>query len=315
MISGKLNLINLKFFFILILFLINSSNYCYAKTNKILFKIDNQIITSLDLLQETRYLIALNKELEVAPKDVVYEIAKKSIIRHKIKEKELMKSLESFEIKQEDLNKLILNQFSKININSISELTEFLNNQDLNKNHIEQRIKIQAIWNEFIFAKYSKKIKINKSQIKKELESKKKQNEFLFSEILFNIGTGENFNEKLKIIEEAIINKGFSQAALRFSISSTADNGGKLGWIKETSLNKKIINELNNISISQHTKPIVVPGGFLILKIDNIRKIDVDINSEDVIQEITQKKINEQLNQYSIIYFNKIKKNIIINEY
>ena len=60
--------------------------------------------------------------------------------------------------------------------------------------------------------------------------------------------------------------------------------------------------------------PIVIPGGFLILKIENTREIDVEFDLEQEIQNIIKKKTNEQLNQLSNIYFNKIKKNIEVNE-
>ena len=62
------------------------------------------------------------------------------------------------------------------------------------------------------------------------------------------------------------------------------------------------------------TKPIVIPGGFLILKIDDIREKSVDINIKDAYEKISKEKTQEQLEQFSSIYFNKVKKNLIINE-
>ena len=286
-----------------------------AKTNKILFKVNNEIITSLDILEETKYLIALNNELENTEKNKVYEIAKKSLVRHKVKELELYEKLKSFNVDNETLYKIILNQFGKIGIKSQSELKEYFEIKKIDVEHVLNRIKIQVLWNELIFAKFANQIKIDEKSIKDELENKKKQNEYLLSEILFNLETDENLNNKSDLIHKTILSKGFSEAALTFSISNTSDGGGNLGWIKEVSLNKNILKKLEKLAIGEYTKPIVVPGGYLILKIDDKRSSEINIDLEKEIKLITQKKSNEQLVQFSNMYFNRINKDIKINEY
>ena len=210
---------------------------------------------------------------------------------------------------------MILNQFSKINITSTSELKKFLDSKSIDLDYVEQRVKIQVLWNEFIFAKFSKQIKIDKEKIKKDLETQKYQNEYLLSEILFNIEKNENFEKKIESINQTILKKSFEEAAFTFSISGSAINGGKLDWIKETSLNPKIRNEINTIEVGEITNPIVIPGGFLILKVNNKRASEIKIDLNSSIKQISEKKINEQLNQFSNLYINKIKKNISINEY
>ena len=105
-----------------------------------------------------------------------------------------------------------------------------------------------------------------------------------------------------------------ANAAIIHSISDTSSNGGNLGWIKKPSLNSKVINEIEKIKLGSFTNPIVVPGGFLILKINDQRLTDKDVDTENEINLVIQEKTNEQLNQFSIIYFNKLKKNFQINE-
>jgi len=307
----KFNLL-IIFFFIAIIFF---SNDGYAKKNKILFKVNNEIITSIDLLEETKFLRAINEELENVDNSVIYEISKKSIIRNKIKEIELSKKIENANIKENDLKKILLNYFSRFNINSENELENFFNQKKINKKYIEKRITTEILWNEYIFIKYSKNIKINENQIRNELKNKKKQYKYLLSEILFNLENNENLKQKYEKIKNVIKSKGFAEAALSFSIASSSDKGGKLDWIKETSLNNKIREKIKNMNIGNHTTPIVIPGGFLILKIDDRKITEIEINIENEVKQISKKKTNEQLNQFSSIYFNKIKKNIIINEY
>ena len=98
-------------------------------------------------------------------------------------------------------------------------------------------------------------------------------------------------------------------------MADTSNNGGEIGWVKETAINKNIKNELNKIKIGEITKPLVIPGGFLIIKVLEKRKIENELNIDDEFKKIKQRKINQQLNQFSNMYFNKIKKNIQINEF
>ena len=62
------------------------------------------------------------------------------------------------------------------------------------------------------------------------------------------------------------------------------------------------------------TNPLVIPGGYLILKLNEKRITKKDIKLEDELKKIIEIKTNEQLNQFSNIFLNKIKKDIIINE-
>ena len=305
-----------KFFIALSVFIIFFCfNNLHAKKNKILFKIDNEIITSVDLLEEIKYLTSLNVELENSKKEVMYEIAKNSLIRHKIKELEISNKLENYQIDQNILNNILLDQFRKLNISTNLELKNYFKKNNINIEHIKNRIKIEILWNEFIFAKFSNKIKIDKNKIKQELQNKKYENEFLLSEILFNVSENENLENKFSQIKKKIESEGFAKAALTYSVSSSSSNAGDLGWIRETTLNNKIKNSLKNIQIGKYTQPIVIPGGFLILKIEDIKKVEIEINLEEAIEKVYKKKVNEQLNQYSTIYYNKVKKNISINEF
>ena len=170
------------------------------------------------------------------------------------------------------------------------------------------------MWNRLIYEKFYKNVKINKNQIKENIKKNDETKEFLLSEIVFSINENENYEEKINLILNTIKKTKFSDAAFNFSISDTSKKGGKIGWIKEEALSNKIKNELINTKKGEVTKPIVLPGSLIILKVEDIRmaKKNLDLNKE--LGEIIIKKTNEQLNQYSIIYLNKLKKNVQINE-
>ena len=285
----------------------------YATENKILIKINNQIITSLDIASEIKYLKAINKDYSKLNKLKAIEIAKKSIVREKIKELELKKIIKQLRIDEDFLNNFVVNNFNRLGITSINDFNNFFSSRDLNPVSIKEKITVEILWNQLIYNKFHKSVKIDKQKIKKELMQNNKQKEYFLSEIIFNLTADENLKDKLKIIKKEINENNFSQAALSYSISSTNNNGGNLGWIKDSVLSPKIKKQINKTQIGQITNPIVIPGGFLILKIEQIRETKKDLNIEKEMEIIIKEKTNEQLNQFSNIYFNKIKKNTNIN--
>ena len=299
----------LIFFYSLIFF----SN-AVAIENKILFKVNNEIITSIDILTELKYLGTINSDLNKMPKKRAFEIAKKSLIREKIKEIELKKIFKEIIVEDEFLNNLLVNRFETAEIKSIYDFEKYFFLLDINPNLIKKKISIEIMWNQLIFNKFNQSVKINKEIIKNELLTKDKQKEYLLSEIFFTINENELLEKKTNLLEKEINDKGFSQTALIYSVSNTANKGGKLGWVKETIMSPKIRKIIKKIKINNYTKPIVLPGGFLILKIEDIRETDNDFDLNSEINKIVRKKTNEQLNQFSNIYFNKVKKNITINE-
>ena len=94
----------------------------------------------------------------------------------------------------------------------------------------------------------------------------------------------------------------------------SSKSGGNIGWVNEDTINQKLKNEIKKIELGQYTKPIVIPGGVLILKLEDIKEIKNEIDIDSKLNELIRYSTNEQLNQFSNIYFNKVKKNIKINE-
>ena len=303
-----------KTFAIGFLFSIIFFSVSLAIENKILFKVNNEIITSMDILTELKYLGIINKDLKKTTKNQSFEIVKRSLIREKIKEIELKKVLKEIKVEEKFLNNLLVDYFKSNNIKKISEFENFFISQEIDPNLIKKKISIEILWNQLIYSKFKQNIKIDRKLIQNELSNNTKKKEFLLSEILFNINENEKFDDKIILLKKEIKEKGFSQTALSYSISDTSSKGGKLGWVSETIMNQKIKNEVKKIKVGDHTNPIVIPGGFLIIKIEDIREADNSSDLNDEIEKIIKDKTNEQLNQFSNIYFNKIKKDMVINE-
>ena len=307
----KINKKIVKAIFVFYLFFLNQTT---AIENKILCKVNNQIITSVDVLNEINYLSLINSDFQKLDKQKKYEVSKNSLIREKIKEINLKKQFEELKLNEDYLNELIQNYSRRIGFKNTNDFNIELKKNNIRIDSVIKKITIEAFWNQLIVDKFLRNVKINEASIKKELQNQKIQREYLLSEILFGLETNNELDNKIKLIKKDISDKGFSKAALVHSISDTSNSGGKLDWINEASLNIKIKSALNNLEIGAHTEPILLPGGYLILKINDIKEVVKEINFEKEFEKVKRAKTNEQLNMMSNLYFNKIKKNIIINE-
>ncbi len=308
------NLIISKIVLILIIvFIFLNCKFSEALENKILIKLNNEIITTVDISKEINYLKAFNKNVDELDNQKIIKIAKNSIIKDRIKKIEILKRTKDLTIDDKYLNSMLKNAYLKIGLNSFDQFKTHLDYHDVKINMVKEKITIDAYWKQIIYNKYIKKIKINKKKIINEVSNRK--NKFYnISEIMFSIEKNENFKEKLKTIKQSINNNGFENTALIYGISESSKNGGDLGWINGNALSSKIESELSLLKVGEFTDPITIPGGFLILKVKNLKEESAKIDIDKEVQKVIDTKINEQLNQFSNLYINKVKKNIIINE-
>ena len=305
----KVNIIFLTFFFSIYI------HNAFSIENKILVKVENQIITSLDVNNEYKYLIALNPRLKNSKKEDIIKLSKKSIINEKIKKIEIEKNFNNPQIPEKFLDRILQNAYLKIGVRNINDFKKYLELNEINFEDVKNKLEIEALWNELILIKFSSKVKINEKNLRKRIrENSKFLKSYLLSEISFEVSNLNELESKYKEISDVINKKGFDFAALKYSISTTSSIGGKLDWINENSLNKQIKNEIKNLKINDFTKPINVASGFLILKINDIKSTRIEIDVENELKKLTNFEKNNQLNQYSKIYFNKVKKNLQIDE-
>ena len=175
---------------------------------------------------------------------------------------------------------------------------------------------IETLWNQLIYRIYNKRIRIDESSIKKKIieyyNSKDKKYEYQLSEIV--ISNEKNFKSNYKEILKYIKEFGFKVAANKYSKSDTSKYGGDIGWIKGTRLSNNVKNIISNIKIGEISKPIQVSNGYLILKINNKREIIEQFDLEKELKQQINFEKNRQLNQFSLNYYKKLKKNINIYE-
>ena len=297
--------------FLLLYFISISENHAFQ--NKIVFKVNNEIVTSIDILNEIEYRKLLNNQLAKLPREKQFEIAKKSLIREKIKKIETSSFFTDVDITDEQYELIIKDLIKKSKLQSKGQLKEVLELKGIKIETIINKIKTEILWNQLIVNKFSKNIKIDKVKIKNDVLKNNVQKNYLLSEIVFNL-ENLSFDQKYNLIKKEIYENGFENAASNYSISDSSKEGGKLGWIKFSSLSENIKKEILLIEKNEFTKPIVIPGGFLILKINDEKKINIIENIDLEVENISRTIANKQLNQFSTIYLNKIRKEFRIVE-
>ena len=300
------------FYIIVFIFFFNST---YSIESKIIYNIQNEIITNIDLKNEFKYLLVLNNRLKDIDKDTAFLISKESLVRDKIKKIEIMKNFKNLKIDQKYEDILIKDIYLKLGLDNKDQFIEYLKEYDLKLKNIIEKITISALWNDLIIRKYSAKIEINEKKIKNKIDLINQQTtrDFLLSEIVYEVENKEEINKKFIEIKKSIKDIGFENTVSLFSISASAKTGGNIGWVNEKSLSQDILKNIEKME-GNLTQPIILPNSILMLKINEIKKSTLKIDYDIELKKAIDYERNKQLNQYSIIYFNRIKKNLEFNE-
>ena len=307
---------NFKFLLVLLISY-NLITNVYSKSVEILIKVQNEIITNIDLENEIKYLLFMNPKLAELKNIRVERIAKDSLITEIIKTNEL-KKFHDFSKANELINIIEKKFLDRYKINSKSEFIEILKDNNLNYEIVRQKIFIEGLWNQFIFNKYSNNIKINEDYLRKNIlaqfKNKKKKYEYNLSEIFLTGSTNENLDETLNNLNISIKSVGFENSANIFSSSNTSKNGGLIGWVNELQISEDIRRKIEKKDINKVSEPIRTNGGYLLIKINDKREIKEELNLDKQVTELIGKERNRQLNAFSIIFYKKLKKSVQINE-
>ena len=286
----------------------------YANEVRIVAKIENDIITNIDIENEYKYLITLNNSLKDIEKKQLLLFAKNSLIKEKIKKNEIKKFYE-LDKKNDAVDKLITGIYKKLNINSLNEFKIYLQNNELEYSNVYKKLEIEAVWNEMVYYLFKDKIYIDEADLKNKLiNNQQKVESLLISEIIVNITNKNDVEKVYNRLQQSIEKFGYKETVLKLSIANSKNNSGLLGWINKNTLSKKIQNELSKIEIGQITRPILISSGMLVLKLEDKKFVESTQNLDEQLLKLKNFEINNQLNNFSTIHYNKIKKNFLINE-
>ncbi len=278
-------------------------------------KVNDYIVTNIDIEKETSYLEILNPNIVELDSSKIYDLAKKSIVKEIIKKNEINKF---FVLEDKDFidNKLLNDLLEKLDLNEDEFENLLTQKKSYTLEEIKKKLKIDIFWNDLIYYKFNKQIRINENEITNKVNKLKssEKKEYLLSEIIFEKKQTQSLNEYSSRIKESINEIGFKNTANIYSLSETSKFGGKIGWVDENNLSKVIIDNLNNLKEGEHTDIIQIGNNYLILMIDKIKIIKLTIDKEKELKKLIQFETNKQLSQFSKIYFNKVSVNYFVDE-
>ncbi len=300
-----------KVFLLILLILLNITIVEAKEKIFIVSIVNNEPITNIDVINEAKYLSALNPKIQSLSKEQMLSIAKDSLIKEKIKKNELLKFIKLGE-KNDFLDSMLKNFYKKLNFNNLEEFKNYLANFNLSLNEVIKKIEIETRWNELIFSLYNNQVEINIEKLNKQLSSKNNQEKELYFlyEILFSAQNKSKYEEIYEKIKKSINEIGFKNTANLYSISDSAKFGGELGWINKQNLNKKILDKIIVLQIGDVSEAIPIPGGYIVLKVENKKKEKIDKKDlQKELDKLIQMEKNKKLNEFSLIHFNKVKVN------
>ena len=304
-------MITKKIIFFLIIFFIHS-NFINSSEVKIVIKVNNEILTNIDIENESKYQIILNTNLKNLGKNELYTLSKNSLVRQILKKEEVIKY---FKIEEySDLGeKLLKENYTARGFENKEKYSNFLDKEGFSIEILKEKLLLERLWNFLIYEKFKNKIKIDENEIKNKVETfiknQEKVYEYKLSEILFDLNT--DYKKLIDFIDKY----GFEAAASKYSISDTSVNGGKIGWIKNNNLSEELKKRIANLNEGQISEPIKIQNGNLLIKLNQKRELESKINPEVEIKRQIKFEQNRQLNSFSLNFYKKIKQNSTINEY
>ena len=308
-------MINKKYFLILIIFILISSK-ALSSDIKIIYQIEDEIITTHDIKEEIKYLKIIQDLSNLNNKEL-YQVSLNSLIKEKIKKKEIMNYYDiNYENeKNKNLSDKLLSQVGKkLGYASINDLENNLINARIDIIKLKEKLLIENYWNQLIYDKYKYLIKIDENKIKYQLQklinSNKDLLSFDLSEIVFLEKNEDEFKNKYEKILLSIKNRGFEESAALFSISESASSKGKIGWVNETQVSKIILDEIKNLELGEFSKPINTSSGKIILKVNDKKNVSNKLDVEKEKMKLIQYEQNKLLNQFSILYYKEIQNKI-----
>ena len=299
-------------FFLILLFLNIYNNAWTSISNKIVVKVENEIITNYDIKNKIlSSLILAGDEINQENIDNLKRQSLDSLIQLKLKKIELKKTTI-----QKD-NKQINSYLNSISSNDIVGLRKKFENNGLDYELFVKEIEIQFKWQELIYKLYSKKIQFDEGIINKDLEKliKNQSNivEFNLSEIELATNDKETDKEVISNLISRIDKEGFEAIAIKYSISSNAKNKGNLGWINSNALSQQILDIVSKMRIGEVSSVIKRQGSLLILKLNDKRISKTnDINVAALKENLIVQKRNELFNLHSRSHLSKLRNTILI---
>ena len=271
----KKNIIYLLLSFILIFY-----NNIYATKIEILAKINNQIITNIDL--EHRLNLAI--EISNIPNEIKFrEQIKEQVLDLLIDESLKIQEAEKYGIliSSAEVYSEISSLEQKLNLPKDSLIKNF-KRKNIPEIAIYNQIRVQLLWNKIIAYRIASNVSISNKQIEEALQNFIKNSgevEYNISEIFISYSSNnieDSSDDKIYSIYNKVDTSNFTILAQQFSDGALNINN----WYRESALNPKIIKTIRNLQIGDISEIIKTNSGLHIYLLNDKRKTKRIIENE-----------------------------------
>ena len=289
---------------------------------RIIYKINDNIITNHDINEEINYLISLNQNLKQLNNEQLSYNAQQSLIREKIKKDEIDKFYEidySKAINSQKMEIIVENFRQNIGFDSNEEFMIYLENKNIKFDELKKKFVIEQLWNTLIIDKYRNLVNVDSNKINDKLEKFIKNNSeilsFNLSEIIFLEKDKAAIDKKYNEIISSIKSIGFKDTAVIYSMSESAKLGGGIGWVNQNQISKKVFLAIKDLKIGEFSDPIITAGGIILLNVNAKKNVDTEINKEEEMKRLISFEQNRILNEYSMIYYKEIENKAYVEKF
>ena len=316
-----IKIFKIKLVILVMTFFVFGNNVYAEIKNSIIAKIGNEIITNFDIENKIKTNLYLSGE-EINQQNVnkIKALTLKSLINLKLKSNEVKKH--SLITNDQAIAQYLDTIANNLNLSQVDLINQF-KIYEIDYDQFVEDVKTEFLWQRLVARTYLDRIKVNEDQInfelKKILEKENKNTsvvEYNLSEIEIIFETSKEEIDLKNRIDDDIKKIGFKKTAIKYSTSSTALNGGLIGWINSNLLSSIYSNVVKNLQIGQVSQPIKKGNTITFLKLNDRKEFEKqqNIDLEQLKVSIENNKKNELLNLYSSSHLSKIK-NITLIEF
>ena len=311
----KINKDLFKIFFFIIFVNFNTNTFAITK-NKIIANVDNQIVSSYELKNKVKTILFLaNQKVSQENVNFIKQRALQQLIDYKLKKNQVLK----FQVQLNNRTQINnhLNNLSSKYQTDITGVKNIFQTNGLDFEIYLDEIQTEFNWQKLIFDRYKNKISLNEQEIEIELndflKNQKNLQEYKLAEIELTLKNNSEDKNTIIEVNNEIKKAGFKSAAIKYSISTSAAEGGDLGWINAKSLSEEILSVISKMKIGETSQPIIRTNRIIILKLLDQKKIDISkVNVNELREKIIKNKKNQLLTLYSNNHLSKLKNNALI---
>ncbi len=309
--------INIMPFRICLIFLIFIFNLAHAKQQNYLpslIIINQKHIEQKEILQRWQFLLNTSK-ISHRKNNQIIIIWQEKLIEKLIEEELILQTAKKLklEITSQELNNYLVESANKQN-KSFTQWQNFLNKNNLDFPYYLKQIKAEMLWFKIIEQKIKPKIQISNLEINEIAEQNKIniiETKFQLSEIVISNNNKNTEKFVYDLYRQLLLGANFKSLINQFSISSSAQKNGDIGWFTKQELDKKVYQAIANLSINNYSLPMQIENNWYIFKIINkINKKNIDDNTRTKLENII---FHQKLNNFSKSYLQDLKNSSLID--